>query len=144
MRNQIFSLLGTLCLTFTLQAKTMNIQIETTNPNDRIIATLADNPTARDFYNALPLTLSLENYAGVEKIGHNIPKLSTQQAPRRYAGKKGDLTYYAPWGNLAIFTDSSNVGSASGLIYFGRIESGLAQLAALENNATVTIKAIQE
>lgn len=128
---------------FVLAESKMKIQIETANSDEQIIAILADNPTARDFYNTLPLTLALENYAGVEKIGYNIPKLSTASAPRSYAGQKGDLTYYAPWGNLAIFTDKSNVGSASGLIYFGKIEQGLEQLRQLEDNAVVTIKVIK-
>lgn len=138
----IITLVGTLIST-TVQANMMKIQIETANPNEMIIATLADNPTARDFYNALPLTLPLENYAGVEKIGYNIPKLSTSEAPKRYEGQKGDLTYYAPWGNLAIFTERSHVGSASGLIYFGKIEQGLEQFKALPDKAEVTFKVVK-
>ena len=30
-------------------------------------------------------------------------KLDTTGAPAAYAARAGDLTYYAPWGNLAIF-----------------------------------------
>ena len=120
---------------------TMNIQIQPTNSNDSITAVLADNPTAKDFYNALPLTLTLENYGGVEKISRDIPKLSTQNAPKSHAAQAGDLTYYAPWGNLAIFT--GNFGSASGLVYFGRINKGLDKLTALPGKTTVTIKKLE-
>ena len=35
----------------------------------------------------------------------------------------GDLTYYAPWGNLAIFY--RDFGYAKGLVKLGRIDSGL-------------------
>lgn len=133
-------LLGLFALSSPLWAnQTMNILIQTEHSNTLIKATLADNPTARDFYNALPLELALENYAGVEKIGYNLPPLSTKNAPKGYAGKSGDLTYYAPWGNLAIFTADSNVGYANGLVYFGKITQGLTELNALPNQSKVRI-----
>lgn len=121
----------------------MKIQIDTRDSQGKITATLADNATARDFYKILPLTLKLENYAGGEKIGRFDTRLSTAGAPRSYAGKKGDLTYYAPWGNIAIFTENSTVGDAGGLIYFGRFEQGLERLRQLPDNAEITIRPIK-
>lgn len=121
--------------------QTMNILIQTDNPNSVIKATLADNDTARDFYRTLPLEIRLENYASVEKIGYDLPKLSTQNSPKGYAGQAGDLTYYAPWGNLAIFTENSHVGYANGLIFFGKITQGLAELKALPDGVAVKIVA---
>lgn len=120
----------------------MQIRIRTPNPETLITAALADNPTAQDFYRALPLTLTLENYAGVEKISYGIPKLSTRNAPKSHAARKGDLTYYAPWGNLAVFT--GDFGNASGLVYFGRIEQGLDAFTALPDKAKVTIEAVEK
>ena len=35
----------------------------------------------------------------------------------------GDITYYAPWGNLAIFY--KDFGYAKGLAKLGRIDSGI-------------------
>lgn len=40
----------------------------------------------------------------LKKIADLPTKLTTQNAPHGYAGKAGDLTYYAPWGNLAFFS----------------------------------------
>jgi hypothetical protein len=40
----------------------------------------------------------------------------------------GDITYYAPWGNLAIFY--RDFGYSSGLVSLGRIESGIEALSA--------------
>ena len=91
-------------------------------------ASLANNATARDFYRALPLTLKLSDYAHSEKIATNIPKLSIADAPKGYAGKQGDLTYYAPWGNLAIFYQDSHVGYANGLVYLGKIDGDIGLL----------------
>lgn len=123
-----------------VQGKDMKIEIRIEKTQQKATALLADNRTARDFYAQLPLTLKLEDYAGSEKIGRDIPKkLNIDGSPKGYEGKKGDLTYYAPWGNLAIFYTDSHVGYADGLVYFGRIESGLEALREIDGE-TVTIQ----
>ena len=38
----------------------------------------------------------------------------------------GDITYYAPWGNLAIFY--KDAGYARGLVKLGRLDSGIEAL----------------
>ena len=38
----------------------------------------------------------------------------------------GDITYYAPWGNLAIFY--KDFGYSRGLVILGKIDSGLEAL----------------
>ncbi len=91
-------------------------------------AKLLDNPTARDFYSLLPLSLTLKDYASTEKIAYLDRKLSTEQAPDGIAGKKGDITYYAPWGNLAIFY--KDFGYAKGLIKLGQLEGDFSVLRA--------------
>ncbi len=106
-----------------VQGAPMNIVIATPN-QPPIKFALADNAVARDFYALLPLTVHLEDYAGTEKVAHDLPrKLNTAGAPRSYAGKRGDLTYYAPWGNLALFYRDHG-SAAAGLIYLGRITKG--------------------
>jgi hypothetical protein len=67
--------------------------------------------------------------------------LSTEGAPAGFDPSVGDLTYYAPWGNLAIFYKEGNY--ASGLVPMGRVESGLEKLAALEGDVTITIQKIE-
>ena len=86
-------------------------------------ATLVDNATARDFFSLLPLTLKLEDYAATEKIAYPPRKLSTEGAPPGIDPDVGDITYYAPWGNIAIFY--KDFGYAGGLVKLGRIDSGL-------------------
>lgn len=68
-----------------------------------VTATLDDTPTSRDFAALLPLSLTLENYAVVERIASLPRKLSVVDAPPGMDPEVGDITYYAPWGNLAIF-----------------------------------------
>lgn len=95
----------------------MNIRIQIEGSKQPISVTLINSPTTQDFIQQLPLTLTLKDYAASEKITHLPQKLSTQGAPKGYAGKSGDLTYFAPWGNLAFFYKDSDVGYANRLIF---------------------------
>jgi hypothetical protein len=87
-----------------------------------LTATLADNPTARDFASLLPLTLTLSDYASTEKISDLPQKLSRQGASDGIDPTVGDITYYAPWGNLAIF--HRDFRYSPGLIRLGVIDAG--------------------
>lgn len=89
-------------------------------------ATLQDSPAARDFYSLLPLKLMLEDYAGTEKIAYPPRKLGIAGEPEGYAPAAGDLAYYAPWGNLALF--HKRFRYSSGLVKLGQIESDLEPL----------------
>jgi hypothetical protein len=91
-----------------------------------LTATIADNPTARDFVSLLPMTLTLQDYAGREKISELPRNLSMDGAPRGIDPSKGDITYYAPWANLALFYN--DFGYSSGLTLLGKIESDIEAL----------------
>lgn len=86
-----------------------------------VTATLADNATARDFASLLPLQLTLTDYASTEKIGDLPRRLSTDGAPPGVKPSVGDVTYYAPWGNLAIFYE--DFGFAAGLVRLATLDS---------------------
>ncbi len=85
--------------------------------------TLYDTPTGRDFASLLPLSLTLEDYAEIERISNLPRRLSTVQAPEGMTPEAGDITFYAPWGNLAIFVEGRPY--ARSLIPVGKVDSGL-------------------
>ncbi|HMO30453.1 cyclophilin-like fold protein [Enterovirga sp.] len=89
-------------------------------------ATLADNPSARDFLSLLPMSLTLKDYASTEKIADLPKRLSTDGAPEGFAPSAGDVAYYAPWGNLAIF--HRDFRHSPGLIHLGRIQGDFTAL----------------
>jgi hypothetical protein len=91
-----------------------------------IMATLEDSRTVRDFVSLLPLTIMLEDYASTEKVSDLPRKLDTEDAPAGIDPSIGDITYYAPWGNLAIFY--KDFGYARGLVRLGTIDSGIEAL----------------
>ena len=103
-----------------------------------LTAALLDNATSRDFMSLLPLTLTLRDYARTEKVSDLPRRLSTADAPAGADPAVGDITYYAPWGNLAIFY--RDFGYSSGLVKLGSIESGMEELAAMRGDFTVTIE----
>jgi hypothetical protein len=91
-----------------------------------LTATMYDNPTSADFISLLPLTLTLQDYAATEKVSDLPKKLTTKDAPAGYKPSVGDITIYAPWGNLAIFY--KDFSYSSGLIVVGKIDGDLSVL----------------
>ena len=87
-----------------------------------VAATLDDNATSRDFVSLLPLTLTLKDYAETEKVSDLPKRLSTEGAPAGADPSVGDIAYYAPWGNLAVYYRDFRY--SDGLVKLGRINSG--------------------
>ena len=55
------------------------------------------------FLNSLPLTLSFENFGSNERIAYLPKRLDMDSYDSHLSVKRGDMTYYVPWGNLAVF-----------------------------------------
>ena len=108
--------------------------------NVEAIVVLFDNPGSRDFASLLPMTVTFEDYAGTEKVTYLSRKLATQGG---MSGRdvQGDFTYYAPWGNLAVFY--KGFGNADGLYILGRIESGKEKLAGISKNFSARIERVE-
>jgi hypothetical protein len=105
-------------------ARTMKISM--TIEGTVLAATLFDNPTSRDFIGLLPITLTLKDYAATEKVSDLPKNLSTEGAPKGSEPSIGDITYYAPWGNLAVFY--KDFSYSNGLVKLGKIDSGMEAL----------------
>lgn len=96
------------------------IQLVTAEGNTILFA-LNDSPAADGLYHQLPLEIWVEDYAGAEKIFYPPEELPTEDTPLA-KGPAGTLSYYAPWGNVAIFY--GECGGASGLYELGQAVSG--------------------
>ncbi|MER7540626.1 cyclophilin-like fold protein [Streptomyces sp. NPDC097704] len=79
----------------------MNIRL--TTETGSFEATLNDSATARDLATLLPLTLETEDFHQTERIAYPPRELDTTGAPDASHPMAGDLAYYTPWGNLALF-----------------------------------------
>ncbi|KAB2350077.1 hypothetical protein F8566_09675 [Actinomadura rudentiformis] len=105
-----------------------SMDIRVTLDGQPVNATLNGSPAARDLASLLPLTLDLEDFHGTERIGYPPRKLTTDGAPAPAAAKAGDIAYFAPWGNLALFYKDGPSASAD-LLILGHIDADTAQLA---------------
>jgi hypothetical protein len=105
----------------------------------RIGGSLDDTAAARDFAALLPLTLTVRDFHRTEKISDLPRRLSTEDAPSGTEAIAGDITYYAPWGNLAIFYRDFEY--SPGLVRLGRLDTGGAgALAGLPDGTAVSLQ----
>lgn len=97
------------------------MKIRITFNDQAMTATLEDNASARDFASMLPLgDLTIDNYADNEKISY-LPRKLTEDGSGPFENERpGDLCYYAPWGNLAMFYGPYRW--SQGLIRLGRFD----------------------
>lgn len=111
--------------------------LKITLDNQTAKAVLYDNPTSRDFLRLLPMTVVLKDYSNTEKIFTPLKPLSIESAPNGFKPAKGDLTYYAPWGNIALFY--RDFSFSTGLIAIGKITQGI-EIFTTKNNCTATFE----
>jgi len=102
------------------------MQIRLTVGEQVTTATLYDNATARDFASLLPLSLTMTDYATIERVSNLPRKLSTQGTLEGMAPVVGELAYYAPLGNLVTFTEPPAFSHS--LLLLGKVEEDLSIL----------------
>lgn len=116
-------------------------KIKVTFDGGEAFAEIYDNPTGRDFAAMLPLTLRFKDYNKTEKIADLPRAVSIENAPEGFQPSVGDLTLFAPWGNLAIFYQDFRY--SEGLIPIGHFTSGVKGMAKVEQDFTVHMERIQ-
>jgi hypothetical protein len=110
-----------------LLQQTQNMKLNIRIEDSVFTGTLNNSKAAQDFAALLPLSLTLEDYASTEKISDLPKRLTTDGAPSGFDPSAGDIAYYAPWRNLAIFYKDFRY--SSGLVSLGTLVSGLKRLA---------------
>ncbi|MDE6978389.1 MAG: hypothetical protein K2O85_02330 [Helicobacter sp.] len=121
-------IMGFACNLWAKEEKSMRIQMQF--DNQHFVFVLADNPSARDLWNLLPLELRFSDYVGKEKIASLPHKLNTRESSD-YDPQSGDFFYFAPWGNVGIFYVKQPP------------YPGLIKLGAIENHQETFIQAMQ-
>ncbi|WP_423066065.1 cyclophilin-like fold protein [Devosia sp. CN2-171] len=100
-----------------------------------------DNPTVRDFLSMLPLTMTLEEFAGREKIGYFSRQLDTEGSPGSDP-EDGDLIYFAPWGNIGFYYNTSGIDYSDKTIHIGKYDASRDELEELEGRP-VTVEIVR-
>ena len=117
------------------------MKIKVTVGQRALTATLLDSETSRAFVSMLPLVLNMKDYAGTEKVGDLPNKLPTTSAPAGYDPSIGDITYYAPWGNLAVFY--RDFGYAQGLVKLGRFDQEIDLLVEMKGEFEAIVERVE-
>ena len=92
--------------------------------SDKIVsATVLDNETARDFISLLPLNLAMNDLFGREKFAA-LPRAISEKGPRTNRYQLGDIAYWSPASDLAIYyrQDGDSIPSP-GIIPIARIDA---------------------
>jgi hypothetical protein len=98
-----------------------------------------DSQATRDFLSMLPLTISVEEYTGREKISYLPRELNHEGSPGSDP-ENGDLIYFTPWGNLGFYYNSAGIDYSDQTLHIGTYNASLDQLTQLEGeNVTVQV-----
>ncbi|MDM0018513.1 cyclophilin-like fold protein [Variovorax saccharolyticus] len=90
-----------------------------------IPATLADNPTAREFAAMLPLAITMHDLFNREKFGPLPRAISRRRTrTRSRACEAGDMICWAPGPDLAIFHRHDGQKIRGGFHVLGRLDEG--------------------
>jgi hypothetical protein len=95
--------------------------IRITIDNRPITAQFADNPTAQDLLDQLPLTLTFRDFNRVEKIAELPRPLTLEGVPDGDDPDVADIGYYAPSNNLVLYY--GDVGYWNGIVRIGRFDT---------------------
>ena len=112
------SVIGTV-VRFSTDSETLNVTIG------------EDSPATRDFLSMLPLTLTMEEFAGREKIADLTRPLSHEGSPGSDP-EDGDLIYFVPWRNLGFYYNASGIEFSDQTIHLGRYNATPEDLARFE------------
>ena len=119
---------------FAVEAAT---RIKLATESGDIVIKLNDNSAAENLAAMLPLELDFSDFNNAEKIAYPPEEIDISDTEAGTAPKAGDLTIYAPWGNLALFYQDSS--HSSSLIPLGSVESGAEYIPELEGTIQVDI-----
>lgn len=123
----------------TPEVPTGMLSLKMTVGGQTITATMEDNAAARDLMSRLPLEVTLTDYNRTEKIFYPDPALDIEGVTRGCAPVPGDITIYAPWGNVAIFY--KEWPQSGSLIKIGHIDgNGIDVLSAYSGDVNVRIE----
>ena len=101
-----------------------NMPIVLAFDDQEIAGELDDTPTATSLLAQLPLTLTFDDYGGVEKFAELPEPLSLDGAPRGSAAAPLTIGYYVPDQRLILYYDS--VGFFNGIVPIGSYEDSAA------------------
>ncbi len=111
------------------------LQIKITASGVSAIFRLYDTAAAHELYRQLPLRTRLTNSRDAQWMFYPPQKLSVRASEAYHNGKKGELSYYAPWGD--VFMLYKNFYAQDEMHRLGITLSGAENIASMSGQATI-------
>jgi hypothetical protein len=115
-----------------------DMQIKITSMGHTATFRLYDTVAAKEFYNQLPLKLDLTNFRDAQWMFYPPQKLSVTAREAYHDGKKGELSYYKPWGDVFMLYKDFNAGDE--MHRLGINLTGIEEIAGMSGNAIIEMK----
>lgn len=87
-----------------------DMQVKITSSGHSASFRLYDTAAAKEFYDQLPLSLDLKNFKDAQWMFYPPEKLNVTDREAYHNGKKGELSYYAPWGDVFMLYKDFHAG----------------------------------
>lgn len=96
---------------------------------------LYNTKAAEEFYGQLPLELELSNFREAQWMFYPPEKLNVTAAEAYHEGKKGELSYYEPWGDVFMLYEDFYAGDE--MHRLGICLSGIEKIAGMSGTVVV-------
>jgi hypothetical protein len=104
-----------------------NMKVSIASRGRTAIFRLYDTAAAKEFYDQLPLQLPLTNFRDAQWMFYPPRKLNVTAREAYHDGKKGELSYYAAWGDVFMLYKDFHAGEE-----MHRLEVGLSGIDGIE------------
>lgn len=94
-----------------------------------------DTPATRGFLRMLPMTVSMDEFNGKEKVADLPCELEYEGSPGSDP-EDGDLIYFVPWGNIGFYYDADGIKYSDDTIHLGTYDANEDELARFEGQET--------
>lgn len=115
-----------------------DMQVKITSKGHTAIFRLYDTVAAKEFYGQLPLELELTNFRDAQWMFYPPEKLNVKAREAYHDGKKGELSYYAPWGDVFMLYKDFYAGDE--MHRLGINVTGIEEIAGMSGSATIEKK----
>lgn len=116
-----------------LSLSDMNVKI--TSQGHTATFRLYDTVAAGEFYEQLPLELDLTNFRDAQWMFYPPQKLNVTEQEAYHDGKKGELSYYEPWGDVFMLYKDFYAGDE--MHRLGVCLTGIDEIAGMSGNVLI-------
>lgn len=112
-----------------------DMKVEIASQGKRTTFRLYDTQAARELYSQLPLELDLTNFRDAQWMFYPPKKLDVKPSEAYHDGKKGELSYYEPWGDAFMLYKDFYAGDKMHRLGVGL--SGVDDIATMSGSAVI-------